>query len=64
MPFIMSLPIPWPNFSNLPPSPKASIVEFTNPKTFSIAGFKVAPPMLAPAFVKLAKVLFTKASNV
>ena len=64
IPVIMSLPIPLPNSSNLPPSPKAPIALLTKPNTFSIAGFKVAPPIAAPALVRLAKVLFTRASRV
>ena len=57
MPYNISLPKPLPKFSSFPPSPKAAIASFTAPKTFLIAGSKVAPPIPAPAFVKLAKVL-------
>ena len=43
---------------------KAAIASFTAPKTFLNAGSKVAPPIPAPAFVKLAKVLLTMAPRV
>ena len=64
IPLSKSLPSPLPNSSNLPPSPKAPIAELTKFNTFSIAGFNVAPPIAAPAFVKLAKDLLTRASSV
>ena len=63
-PLSRSLPIPFPNCSNLPPSLNAPIAAFTAPRTFSIAGFNVASPIPAPALVKFAKVLFTIALRV
>ena len=59
-PFPTVLPKP----SIAPPSPKDSMVEFTVPKIFFIAGSSVPPPNEAPAWVKLANVLLTRASKV
>ena len=64
IPLSKSFPIPFPNSSNIPPSSKAPIALFTRPNIFSIAGFNVASPIPAPAFVKLTKVLFARASRV